>query len=335
MKQPKITVLMPVYNAEKYLRQSLESVLNQQYKDFEFLIVDDGSTDRSVEIIRGYNDNRIKLIKNRTNRGVIHSLNKGLGLAKGEYIARMDSDDVSLTNRLLTQVKYLDSNPDVSICGSWIKTLGANDTQIWDSPTDNDDIKAMLLFEAPIAHPSVMYRKSIKDNLLIYRKGFDHVEDYDLWVRLSDNYKFVNLDKVLLKYRVHKKQIGKRFRKLQVKNADKVRKLMLKKINTATNVQQMKIHSNIAAWKPVSTKQQLDEIKEWLDVLLAQNSQYKYFNQNSLKKVMTQRWIGICYLSKDLGLRRWIKCFSNKTFRPTMLAAIYNTYKKRLVRIFL
>ncbi len=335
MKQPKITVLMPIYNAEEYLHQAIESILNQQYKDFEFLIIDDGSTDGSVEKIRRYNDNRIKLIKNRTNQGVIHSLNRGLKLAKGEYVARMDSDDVSLTNRLLTQVEYLDNNPDISICGSWIKIFGANDTQIWDSPTDNDDIKAMLLFEAPIAHPSVMYRKSIKNDLLVYRKGFDHAEDYDLWARLSDHYKFANLDKVLLKYRVHKKQIGKRFRKLQVKNADKVRKLMLKKINTTTNVQQMKIHNNIAVWKPASSTQQLDEIKEWLDVLLAQNSQYKYFNQNSLRKVMTQRWIGICYLSKDLGLRMWIRCFSNKTFILTMLPAIYNNYKKRLVRMFL
>ncbi|MCP8319033.1 MAG: glycosyltransferase, partial [Candidatus Methylarchaceae archaeon HK01B] len=119
MKSPKITILMSVYNGEKYLREAIDSILNQTFKDFEFLIINDGSTDRTVEILRSYHDSRIKIITNEKNMGLTKSLNKGLKIARSEYVARMDADDISYPRRLEVQYEYMKKNPDVGIVGSW------------------------------------------------------------------------------------------------------------------------------------------------------------------------------------------------------------------------
>ena len=120
---PKVTVLMPVYNCEKYLRESIESILNQTFKDFEFLIINDGSSDKSAEIVESYNDNRINFVQNEKNIGLAASLNRGLDIAKGEYIARMDADDISLPERLEKQVRFMETNPQIGICGQLDKNL--------------------------------------------------------------------------------------------------------------------------------------------------------------------------------------------------------------------
>ena len=124
IKTPKITVLMPVYNGEKYLKESIESILKQTFRDFEFLIINDTSTDESEKIIRSFKDSRIKLIKNEKNIGLTKSLNKGLDLAKGEYMARMDADDISLPKRLEIQVAFMDKNPKIGVIGAWAKVIG-------------------------------------------------------------------------------------------------------------------------------------------------------------------------------------------------------------------
>ena len=116
--QPKISVVMPAYNAENYIREAIDSILAQTFRDFEFLIIDDGSTDHTVEIIRSYSDSRIRLYQNERNMGVAATLNRGLDLARGEYIARMDADDISLPERFAKQAAYMDAHPDVAVCGS-------------------------------------------------------------------------------------------------------------------------------------------------------------------------------------------------------------------------
>ncbi len=121
---PKVTVLMPVYNAEKYLKTAIESILKQTFSDFELLIINDGSTDGSEEIIRSFNDKRIRLFNNEQNLGIIKTLNKGLNLAKGEYIIRMDADDISLPDRLELQVKYMEENPGIGISGTQARIFG-------------------------------------------------------------------------------------------------------------------------------------------------------------------------------------------------------------------
>lgn len=174
----KITVLMSVYNGVTYLRNAIDSVLTQTISNFEFLIIDDGSSDNSLEIIEGYDDSRIRVIKNRDNIGLTQSLNKGLKLARGEYIARIDSDDVCLPSRLERQLEFMVQNPQVGVCGSWIIVMKDSGEYVRKFPVSHDAIQCFMLFKTPLAHPSVMIRKQVLiKNQLKYDPYFLHAED--------------------------------------------------------------------------------------------------------------------------------------------------------------
>lgn len=204
----KVSVLMPVYNTEEsFLREAIESILNQTFKDFEFLIINDGSTNNAEEIILSYNDERIKYIKNECNIGLIKTLNKGLELAQGEYIARMDSDDISLSERFEKQVKFLDENPEIGVLGTWFNCFPKN--RIVETAIDSENIKEkMLVSSNEIGHPTVMIRNSALKNFNVkYDENELYVEDYALWLSLIDKVKFANIPEVLLNYRMHKNSI--------------------------------------------------------------------------------------------------------------------------------
>jgi glycosyltransferase involved in cell wall biosynthesis len=187
----KISVLTTVYNGRKYLAEAIESVLNQTWVNFEFIIIDDASTDNSVEIIKSYNDSRIRFFKNEKNIGQLASLNKGLKLAKGDYIARLDQDDVCLPARLEEQYKYLENNDEVTIISSWEHTIDSSGVRLSSVKSSLDNygvfIGYLLLGLCPVWHPSVMFRK----NDIIKLKGFDEdygpAGDYELWSRIALN----------------------------------------------------------------------------------------------------------------------------------------------------
>ena len=196
----KVTVILPVYNGERYLERSIKSILKQTFTDFELIIVDDGSTDHTGMIAKSYQsvDNRIKVLTNRKNEQLAKSCNEALDKARGEYIARMDSDDESYPQRLAKQVKYLDAHPDVGVLGTNFKMINY-DGFIRNKYFEKNKapLEWLMLFENPIANPTVMYRKSLLDkNDLKYRNVF--AEDYDLWIRLAMITKFERLDEVLL-----------------------------------------------------------------------------------------------------------------------------------------
>lgn len=226
---PKVTVLMPVYNGEKYLREAIDSILDQTFTNFEFIIIDDGSLDNSVEIIKSYQDPRIRLIKNEHNQGLVYSLNLGLSLAQGKYVARMDCDDISLPERLQKQIEFLDKNAEIAVVGTWVKIFNekkGNQTT-WQCPIDSLSIKWNLLFHNPIPHSSVMFRKDIILSNHGYSQEMLDVEDYDLWRRLASKVLLANLPSVLLFYRQHDSNIGSINRKNQLKNAAKLSQIII------------------------------------------------------------------------------------------------------------
>ena len=193
---------MSVYNGEKYLSEAIESILIQTYKNFEFIIIDDGSTDKSFEIIHHYQkqDNRIILIS-RENRGLIASLNEGIKKAQGKYIVRMDADDISVPTRFEVQVKFMEANSDIGISGSAVIRFGENiKTVTWKLLKNNEAIKSELLFSSTFAHPSVIMNKTMifKYNLF-YDNQFLHAEDFELWTRMAKVTQMANLSKPLLK----------------------------------------------------------------------------------------------------------------------------------------
>ena len=193
---------MPAYNGQKYLKEAIDSILNQSFKDFEFLIIDDGSTDDSKNIIVAYSDSRIQLIENEQNLGVAASLNKAIEEAKGTYICRMDADDIALPDRLVRQVEYLRANPIVSMCGSWVQAFGELDT-VFKYPEDHEAICVALFFYPCFCHPAVMWRKNdFIEHGLWYQEDPPTAEDYDLWARASLKLKLANIPEILLKYRI-------------------------------------------------------------------------------------------------------------------------------------
>jgi glycosyltransferase involved in cell wall biosynthesis len=206
--RPKISVIMPVYNSGLYLKQAIDSILNQSFRDFELFVIDDASTDNSVSIIRSYEDNRIELIAKPKNTGYTDSLNLSIPRANGKYIARMDSDDIALPERFERQVHFMDHNPDVLIVGSAYKVIDSDFT--YHPPVGCEQVKLNALMESPLAHPTVLMRNEIFSQYgLRYNKHFEPTEDYDLWTRVLEYGKIDNLPEVLLHYRHHAIQVSK------------------------------------------------------------------------------------------------------------------------------
>ena len=198
-----VSVVMPVYNVEKYLKEAIDSILNQTYKNIELIIIDDCSMDHSREIIKSYNDIRIRAYFNTENLQQPRTRNKGLELAKGDYIANMDSDDISYLNRIEEQVKFMNVNEDIDICGCCYKTFGGKKNCIVKTPLSNEDCKMTAIITSPVAHPTVMMRRSaIKKYNIQYDVNYKYSQDFELWSRLVfEGAKFSNIQKVLLNYR--------------------------------------------------------------------------------------------------------------------------------------
>jgi len=244
-KLPLITVLMPVYNGFKYLDEAMKSILNQTFSDFEFLIIDDGSTDQSIDQIMLYDDPRIRLVENKNNLGQSETLNKGINLATGKYIARMDQDDISMPERLKNQFEFMENNLDIDVCGSWLQLMGKYDG-IVELETDSERIKINLLTNQNLAHPSVMIRKS---TLVKYQLNYDPTfivgNDYDLWVRMFEYCSFANLPDPLLKFRMHDNQYSKILWEQNEVETNRILTNLLKKIGIHPDDSDLIIHKKL------------------------------------------------------------------------------------------
>lgn len=205
-----ISVVMSVYNDEKYLSESIESILYQTYHDFEFIIINDGSTDRSLDIIYRYQDKRIKVV-NQDNIGLTKSLNKAILLSQSKYIARMDSDDISLPDRFEKQIRFLEENKEYALVGTntiKIDTCG-NKIEINKTKYTNEEICSTFKNRNCIAHGSVMINKLLVGDLLKYDETFPYAQDFRLWTKIAMEFKIANLQLPLYKLRIHKDSISK------------------------------------------------------------------------------------------------------------------------------
>ncbi|WP_298548116.1 glycosyltransferase [uncultured Parabacteroides sp.] len=213
---PKISIVMPVYNGASCIEDALCSILGQSFSDFELIILDDGSTDDTVEIIQEYADERICLYRCR--HDFIASLNRGISLAKGDYIVRMDADDKMFPDRLAEQFRFMEEHPDIAVCGSWARTFGASD-ELLRTPEQDVDIRVGLLYYNVLIHPSAIIRRQAVDNFMraknrseLYDRDYIYAEDYKLWVEMAlSGFRFANLSKVLLLYRRSDSQVTSLF----------------------------------------------------------------------------------------------------------------------------
>jgi len=280
---PKITVLMPVYNCELYIKEAIESILNQTFSDFEFLIIDDASTDLTPSIIKSYNDSRIKLIEKPDNSGYTNSLNYGLSIANGDYIARMDGDDFSFPERFHKQISFLDSNRDVFLCGTSYHIMERDKNIIL--PESHENIKSALLKANCIVHPSVMFRNS-RDNKssVCYDSLKEPAEDYDLWVRLLTFGKLYNLPEILLNYRVHDSQVSQKRNDEQKNAALEVRLDLLNYLECAIDSNERFVLKKALNDENLNYQ----EIKDFIilkNKLIASNSN-SFFEKNAFQKYL-------------------------------------------------
>lgn len=196
---------MSVYNGAAYLREAVDSVLAQTFRDFEFIIIDDSSTDGTAEILNSYGDPRIVLLRNEHNEGLAASLNRAIDAARGSYIARMDADDISAPDRLAVQTRFLEAHQDIVLVGSYARIIDSPVTLR--QPTKSEDIAVHLLFHTSLIHPTAVFRRSfLEQHRLRYDPTFRQTQDYELFTRIARLGKIANIPRVLLRYRQHDRQ---------------------------------------------------------------------------------------------------------------------------------
>jgi glycosyltransferase involved in cell wall biosynthesis len=235
---PLVTVLMVVYNVAPYISESIDSILNQTFSDFEFLIYSDGSTDDTPAIIRSYTDTRIIFIDNKQNRSVSPNLNEGLVLARGRYIIRMDGDDIANPERIARQVAFMEANPAIGLCGSAVRYVGAS-TAVVQVPETNEVIQQTLWLQNAFFQPSVIIRTSVlRDNNLRYNTNYEFAEDYKLWSDMSTVTQLHNLPDILLDYRIHPHQISRRRSDEQQRISLQIRKEQMRRWHIELTEQQ-------------------------------------------------------------------------------------------------
>lgn len=270
--QPLVSVVMSVYNGDKYLEEAIDSILTQTYENFEFIIVNDCSTDNSLNILEEYviKDERIKILNNKENKKLPASLNRGIKSSLGKYIIRMDADDISLPHRFETQVNYMEKNNDVVVCGSAYETFGTPKSSIWKPLLNHAEIFSKLFFNSVIGHPTAIIRKDIF-NTIQYNEDLSNAQDYKLWSEAVFLGKLSNLGEVLLKYRRHEKAQGVKNRAVQINTASNIRLGLLKKLNLLPSESEMKIHNAISENENEYIIDKYNEAVSWLEKLKIAN----------------------------------------------------------------
>ena len=325
-KLPRVTVLLTVYNGLPYLAQAINSVLNQSYSDFELLIIDDGSSDGSVNYIRAaYRDPRIRLICNEQNLGQPRSLNRGLLEARGCYVARLDQDDLCLRDRLGEQVTCLEKRPDIAVVGSWVYRMDSSGrgTGEWRPRIDDYGIFLgwLVVFRLPLLHPSVMFRRDVVNGIGGYDWSFAPAEDYELWVRLAaKGYRAYVIPSPLVKYRVHDKQQSNALLEKQEKCKRQAHQGL---VDTFWDGPERKALGNLLRveqefWNECKTVEQVCALVEALDAMLAAVEKKLVLSPReavSLRRVV-HRWVG-----PGIVLARKLKRLPSRLFFPAFAAS--------------
>ena len=304
MDKPLVSVIMSVYNTkEEYLRESIESILNQSYEFFEFIIIDDASDRWCSMILEEYIDKRIKLLKNKVNLGLTKSLNKALDISKGQYIARMDSDDVAYPNRLERQVEYMEQHLNIAALGTLAKTSDTNEC-IGHLKTRNKELlKVYMLFQnAGIMHPTAMLRKSFLDEHSIkYREQILKAQDYALWLDILQHGKIQCLNQVLLVYRRHKEQITQNMAQEQIKYTNIIMDMQLRKMDLRLTDKELEMFGSFRFQKNIGTLEQMYELLKKIEKF---NSEKPVYNKRYLQRELLYIWFLIN--KKDVNIWKYL-----------------------------
>ncbi len=344
---PALSVVLPTYNAERYIAAAIESVLKQDFTDFELLVVDDGSTDTTYARLQSLaTDPRVRLLSNETNIGLISTLHRAYQECRAPLIARMDADDICDPNRFRRQATFLKENPGVSIVGGAIRFFGNVVPHSFQFPINHRDIRAAMLFYCPLAHPALMFRRELIDQgLMSYDDDFRHAEDYHLWSRILLSVEAANLPEVVLNYRLHANQVSSDSSARQYAASLRVRQQMLKECGISPSEEELTLHESVILERCLPITDYMPQLATWFRRLEAANTESGYWEPAALHRQLRAKFLETshrvgsnltqlaenpltnCYISKeDIAL-------PIERFRPSVLARTVMRLKVLLSRI--
>lgn len=296
-KNPVVTVFMAVYNGEKYIKEAIDSVLAQSYTDFELLIINDGSTDKTLDVIAKFTDPRIRLLHNNGNRGLTHTRNHGVREALGKYFAILDSDDIAMPNRLKIQVDYMDANPDVAICGGQAILIDGSSKEIRPYKVHSgDSLSHWLVLHNVFINSTLMLKTSVMKEMGGYRE-MAPAEDYDLSFRIGLKYRVANLSDTFVFYREH----GNNISKVQTEKLNDAERRIIENIHSSLNVplnnDLVKTHQSILNYNIDSTD--LKDFESLLQALKQGNNTNNSYPTEAFNKLLFETWFNLARLKKE------------------------------------
>jgi glycosyltransferase involved in cell wall biosynthesis len=332
---PFVTVLMPVYNSDSFVKEAIDSILKQTYTHFEFLIINDGSTDATEEIIKSIHDPRIILVNHPHNQGLIAALNNGLDRAKGKYIVRIDGDDISLPQRIEKQVFELERNPEIGVIGSWFEEFGEHiQTKLITYKCDDTDIRIQHLFQDQLAAPTKVFRKSLVDqHKLRFDPLYDSAEDYGFNVEMSMHCKLANLPVMLTRKRDHPQNANNLRPQIMKDNSLLIRQKQFRRMGVELNLDEIKLYGQFAYSVFKFSDVVMKEIWTLLERVLNANEVSGFIPRQAYREYLARHFYHLCYNNPLIGKEGW-KYFSKSSFykiySPTILEKLKFRFKTLL-----
>ncbi len=293
---PTISVIMPVYKVERYVAQSIQSVIDQSLTDWELIVIDDASPDGSADVIAKFSDQRIRYIRHEKNKGNAEARNTGILAARGNYIALLDSDDVALPNRLDEQLKHLEKNPDVGLVGTWAELIDESGKKIGlrDCPYPDSLLRPMLIFRNIFITSSLMMRRDALPPGLFKTML---AEDYDFISRLADNWQIAYIPNYLMQYRINSQGLmGTRWQQIKI-DAWLTQQRLLQQMGVSASIAEAELHKKIAhAVADGNSSSEAQEAGRWLEKILHTNEKYRWYDQavlqNVCEEILLSLWRG-------------------------------------------
>jgi glycosyltransferase involved in cell wall biosynthesis len=323
---PRISVIVPTFNVAPYIKETIDSLLSQTYTNFEIVVVDDGSSDQTVDIVRSYRDPRIVLIRHETNCGLAAARNTGLRNSRSEFISLLDGDDIAEPTRLAEQLATLELDPDLGMVGSHVAVInedGQSRGEIWKRPISSDDAAIQLLFRNTFSAVYTVRRT------LIPNDGFGHLpmaEDYDFNVRIARCTKVINLDKPLTQVRIRSGGLTLSKKALMEQCILDIMLDQLRELGLSPTPHELAINRHIGILTLDNTPELLDDVETWLMKLIAANHQFGRYELSAFVRVVASEWFEVCKFASPLGVHAWKKYWSSplggEAFRPSLIQKI-------------
>lgn len=296
---PLVSVLLPTRNRSRSLLRALASVQRQTLSDIEILILDDGSTDDTAKVLAraAARDSRIRLLREDSGRGLVHALNRLVAESRGEWLARMDDDDLAHPERLAYQLSWVRRH-SLDVCGTWYRRVRLFGHSIMRPPVSHEEIRAELLFQPPLLHPSVFLRRALLLRHGGYRAEFPHAEDYELWTRLAPYCRMGNVPEVLMDYTLSPRQVSRTYNAIQVQLARRIRLAYLRALGIPHTPAQAELHAALRDPRPIHSLGQLEQAGDWLCALASHFAP-------ECGRVFARQWLLVAVRAAGLGMEAY------------------------------